>query len=118
MGDVLQASEQKKQEPVLNMSQYGDSIAIFRSRMMVRVGINVSAVDHFAETVPEEFSEYEPLAVYMACKSLGYSDSRARSVATNPESFRVEITEAGRFESTAHWGETEIFMVQILARYL
>jgi hypothetical protein len=82
---------------------------------VARVAIRGHLVDRVSPLVATPKCQ---LPVLLACKALGLSGEKIEKILANGGSHNVKKGIASGFHSTWHWGEEEVYFVQILSTYV
>ena len=82
---------------------------------VVRVAIRGGLVERVANCTSAPKWE---LPILLACRTLELPGDKIEKILANRGSHNVKTGNASKFHSTYHWGNEEVYFVQILSTYL
>jgi hypothetical protein len=82
---------------------------------VVRVAIRGGLVDRVASSTAAPKWE---LPILLACRTLELPGEKIEKILANRGSHNIKTGNASKFHSTYHWGNEEVYFVQILSTYL
>ncbi len=82
---------------------------------VVRVAIRAGLVERVAASTAAPKCE---LPIMLACRTLELPGEKIEKILANRGSHNVKTGNASKFHSTYHWGNEEVYFVQILSTYL